>query len=420
MTETLSLRSDLNISDFDNSQVNDMDTHDPNINHYNINIVIYSNFSDFESFSNQRSVILIALISALLGLLTLITAIGNIFVIAAILTDRVLRTVGNYLILSLAVADLMVACLVMPMSAVYEIMQEWQMGSILCDIWTSCDVLCCTASILHLLTIAVDRYRAVTHVDYVRQRSPRDIGIMILLAWIVAIAISVPPIFGWKDDGFQERIEREKKCLISQDVAYQVFATCSSFYLPLVVILALYWRIFQEARRRIRHKPGTKISLQVKKSPSKCPEPPNSEVTTETTNFSTPSCSTDSNAVSHTSTPAKSKMKKEKFSHFETILKKDKRQARDIESKREKKAAKTLAIITGVFIVCWMPFFVLAFIMPICNNCYLDERLFTMSQWLGYTNSMLNPIIYTIFSPDFRQAFKKMLCGTSRKLRTNL
>ncbi|XP_013791845.1 5-hydroxytryptamine receptor 2A-like [Limulus polyphemus] len=380
-------------------------------------MVISTNFTDSESWSNRRSGLIISLISIILALLTLITAIGNIFVIVAILTDRILRKVGNYLILSLAVADLMVACLVMPLSAVYEIMQEWRMGSILCEIWTSCDVLCCTASILHLLIIAFDRYRAVIRVDYARQRIPRDVGLMILLAWIVAIAISVPPIFGWKDEGFQERIEREKKCLISQDVAYQVFATCTSFYLPLVVILALYWRIFQEARRRIRHKPGTKISLQVTKSEcTKHSEPPKNEVSTET-DLSIPTCSTDSNAVGNSSILTKNKGVKDKFFHVDKV---PKRQERDLESKREKKAAKTLAIITGVFIVCWMPFFVLAFIMPICNACYLDDRLFTMSQWLGYTNSMLNPIIYTIFSPDFRQAFKKILCGATRRLRTNL
>ncbi|XP_013793510.1 5-hydroxytryptamine receptor 2A-like [Limulus polyphemus] len=377
--------------------------------HFNITMS-----SNSTQLPNGRGLLPISLISLALGLLTLITAIGNIFVISAILTDRILRTVGNYLILSLAVADLMVACLVMPFGTIYEIMQEWRMGSVLCEIWTSCDVLCCTASILHLLTIAVDRYRAVTHVDYVRQRSSKDIGLMVLLAWIVAIAISVAPVFGWKDEGFEDRIVREKKCLISQDVAYQVFATCSSFYLPLVVILILYWRIFQEARRRIRNKPGTTISLLVRKSHSKLSESPGNETTT----LSTPSCSADSSPCS--STPTKNKRTKEKLFRVDTVLKRGRRQPRDLESKREKKAAKTLAIITGVFIICWMPFFVLAFVMPICSSCYFDERLFTMSQWLGYTNSMLNPIIYTIFSPDFRQAFNKMLCRTPQRVQTNL
>jgi 5-hydroxytryptamine receptor 1 len=91
------------------------------------------------------------------NLLFLSLPAGNVFVIAAILLEKNLQSVANYLILSLAVADLLVACLVMPLSAVYEISREWKLGPELCDMWTSSDVLCCTASILHLVAIALDR-----------------------------------------------------------------------------------------------------------------------------------------------------------------------------------------------------------------------------------------------------------------------
>lgn len=68
---------------------------------------------------------------------------------------------------------------------------------------------------------------------------------MILCAWTVGAIVSLAPIFGWKDPNFAERVLIEHKCLVSQDVAYQVFATISTFYAPLVLLLALYWRIFQ-------------------------------------------------------------------------------------------------------------------------------------------------------------------------------
>ena len=83
-----------------------------------------------------------------------------------------------------------------------------------------------------------------------------------------------------------------------------------------------------------------------------------------------------------------------------------------MEAKRERKAAKTLVIITGVFVVCWLPFFVAALVMPICgDSCYLPDIVSSVFLWLGYVNSMINPIIYTIFSTDFRAAFKKILFG---------
>lgn len=84
---------------------------------------------------------------------------------------------------------------------------------------------------------------------------------------------------------------------------------------------------------------------------------------------------------------------------------------RNVESKRERKAAKTLAIITGAFVVCWLPFFVIALLMPVCQppHCHYNDNMVAFFLWLGYFNSTLNPILYTIFSPEFRNAFQKLL-----------
>ena len=82
-----------------------------------------------------------------------------------------------------------------------------------------------------------------------------------------------------------------------------------------------------------------------------------------------------------------------------------------LEAKRERKAAKTLAIVTGAFIACWLPFFILALLMAIFKSYNFNDHVIAFFLWLGYFNSTLNPIIYTIFSPEFRQAFKRLLCG---------
>uniref|UniRef100_A0A182YPD5 G-protein coupled receptors family 1 profile domain-containing protein n=1 Tax=Anopheles stephensi TaxID=30069 RepID=A0A182YPD5_ANOST len=85
------------------------------------------------------------------------------------------------------------------------------------------------------------------------------------------------------------------------------------------------------------------------------------------------------------------------------------------DSKRERKAAKTLAIITGAFVCCWLPFFIIAILLPTCTTCNISPLITSVCLWLGYFNSTLNPIIYTIFSPEFRHAFKRILCGRSSK-----
>ncbi|XP_064122964.1 LOW QUALITY PROTEIN: 5-hydroxytryptamine receptor-like [Macrobrachium nipponense] len=355
--------------------------------------------------------------SVILGIMILTTVIGNVFVIAAILLERNLQQVANFLIVSLAVADLMVACLVMPLGAVYEISKEWLLGPELCDMWTSSDVLCCTASILHLVAIALDRYWAVTQVDYIHSRNGTRIGTMILMVWLTAVVVSIAPLFGWKDPDFLVRVNEHKKCLVSQDLAYQVFATMATFYVPLTAILILYWKIFQAARKRIHNRPGDKKESKKKKAnnnkKSKTPrsgDKPNGITEHQTTVFTThsgsPDKSSNNGAVSVSSHVSE-------VSRLEIIPKEPPKKTKKetLEAKREKKAAKTLAIITGAFVVCWLPFFVTALLMPICHGCYFSDIMFSIFLWLGYFNSTLNPIIYTIFSPEFREAFKRILFG---------
>lgn len=78
---------------------------------------------------------------------------------------------------------------------------------------------------------------------------------MIIIIWAIALVVSLSPqIPQFKDPDYLFRINEKKQCLVSQDLKYQIFATSSTFYVPLLMIFILYWKIFQTARKRIRRR----------------------------------------------------------------------------------------------------------------------------------------------------------------------
>ncbi|XP_041644357.1 alpha-2B adrenergic receptor [Cheilinus undulatus] len=82
---------------------------------------------------------------------------------------------------------------------------------------------------------------------------------------------------------------------------------------------------------------------------------------------------------------------------------------------REKRFTFVLAVVIGVFVVCWFPFFFSYSLQAVCpETCAIPDPLFKFFFWIGYCNSSLNPVIYTIFNKDFRKAFKKILCRSTK------
>ncbi|XP_022216094.1 alpha-1D adrenergic receptor isoform X2 [Drosophila obscura] len=170
-----------------------------------------------------------------------VTVIGNTLVILAILTTRRLRTITNCFVMSLAVADLLVGIFVMPPAVAVHLTGSWQLGWVLCDIWISLDVLLCTASILSLCAISVDRYLAVTRpLTYSRKRRSKRLAlIMILIVWLLALAITCPPILGWYEPGRRDL----RECRYNQNEGYVIFSAMGSFFIPMAVMIYVYARI---------------------------------------------------------------------------------------------------------------------------------------------------------------------------------
>lgn len=130
------------------------------------------------------------LITVGLSFIIILTIIGNVLVILSVFTYKPLRIVQNFFIVSLAVADLLVAVLVLPFNVANMIIGRWEFGIHLCKMWLTSDVLCCTSSILNLCAIALDRYWAITDpINYAQKRTVERVLVLIAGVWLLSFVI---------------------------------------------------------------------------------------------------------------------------------------------------------------------------------------------------------------------------------------
>ncbi|KAM4016086.1 D(2) dopamine receptor isoform 2-T2 [Anomaloglossus baeobatrachus] len=373
----------------------------------------------------------------LLTLLIFVIVFGNVLVCMAVSREKALQTTTNYLIVSLAVADLLVATLVMPWVVYLEVVGEWRFSRIHCDIFVTLDVMMCTASILNLCAISIDRYTAVAMpmLYNTRYSSKRRVTVMIAVVWVLSFAISCPLLFGLNNTASNE-------CLI-ENPAFVIYSSVVSFYVPFIVTLLVYVQIYivlRKRRKRVNTKRNSRgVDAENHKEAENHPEEMEMEMMSSTSppekskhksaspNHQQLAVPAASNQF-HTSvpSPADSPCKAEKNGHAKDSAKPTKAfetqsmpngktrtslktmSKRKISQQKEKKATQMLAIVLGVFIVCWFPFFITHILNMHCN-CKIPPALYSAFTWLGYVNSAVNPIIYTTFNVEFRKAFIKIL-----------
>lgn len=198
-------------------------------------------------------------VSVVLTVLILITVAGNVVVCLAVGLNRRLRSLTNCFIVSLAITDLLLGLLVLPFSALYQMSCKWSFGEVFCDIYTSLDVMLCTASILNLFMISLDRYCAVTDpLRYPVLVTPVRVATALVLIWVVSITLSFLPIhLGW-NRRHETRIVNHTNphCKVQVNLVYSLVDGLVTFYLPLLVMCITYYRIFKIARdqaKRIHH-----------------------------------------------------------------------------------------------------------------------------------------------------------------------
>uniref|UniRef100_A0AC34G991 G-protein coupled receptors family 1 profile domain-containing protein n=1 Tax=Panagrolaimus sp. ES5 TaxID=591445 RepID=A0AC34G991_9BILA len=424
---------------------------------------------------------------AFMLIVMLVIVLGNLLVVLTVNNDHKLRSQRqNWLIVSLAIADLLVGLLVMPLTMTYEIIGVWVLGDILCELWLALDVLFVTASILHICIISLDRYWSVTQpLTYPSKRTPTRITIMIGVAWSVSLLICMPPILGWRQP------KASGECSVSNELGYVLYSSLGSFYIPVIILMMVYWRIFaitkHHSRQRLKETERTDKTLcqmaaasrlnaaakfaDVKKdrisaiSPSSTPliettlivqkdalngytKNPEDNINGSKIAISINGTSSsgdeiylpqkfDNNNTIKVSPEKKSSKVKQTFNRklfeFNSLYTKrskwmssleevsessngkkptDKR--RKLLKAKERQATMLLGLILTAFIASWLPFFVLYVLGAFSYEA--PTVVFKFFFWLGYCNSGINPVIYTVFNREFKRALCRQLRRQQRAI----
>ena len=371
-------------------------------------------------------------IGSLLIFIIFMSISGNILVCVAIYTDRRLRKLGNLFLASLALADLFLASLVMTFAVANDLLGYWPFGESFCEIWIASDVMCCTSSIINLCAISLDRFIHIKDpLRYENWMTKKVILSSVTAIWLVSALVSFLPIsLGWHrpdsisilgsngqpmvgnhseligvrsidgglgDQGYESSYESNgllsyssdefipngsdltqtmvitvpgeegegvvdgeepAQCSMDLTPTYAVVSSAISFYIPCLIMIALYTRLYLYAKKHVQNI----------KSMSK---PLNHQYLQAAT---TDHESRSSGSIDHSAHP------KEKHSHV-----------------TEHKAAITLGIIMGVFLFCWVPFFIVNIIGKIFSSPFLS--------FLFLVTFSLLPFSCHLFSPSFFLSF---------------
>uniref|UniRef100_UPI003AAB9BE3 trace amine-associated receptor 1-like n=1 Tax=Centroberyx gerrardi TaxID=166262 RepID=UPI003AAB9BE3 len=202
----------------------------------------------------------------LLGVMVVLTVCGNVLVVVSVAQFKQLHTPTNYLILSLAVSDLLLGLLVMFPSMILTVETCWYFGDVFCKVWNSADVLLCTASILNLSFISIDRYYAVCQPLLYRSKiTVNAVLIMILVSWSVSAVVGFGMIFLELnilgiEEFYYTHVACEGGCVLFQSGVSSTVSSLLSFYIPGVVMLGIYLKIFLVAQRQVRSIHNTRTS----------------------------------------------------------------------------------------------------------------------------------------------------------------
>ncbi|KAM9710646.1 trace amine-associated receptor 13c-like [Menidia menidia] len=286
------------------------------------------------------------LVYVLLSSISVITVALNLLVIVSIAHFRHLHTPTNLLLLSLAVSDLLVGLLLMPVEIVYiEIC--WFLGDWACTLYYTLDYVITSASVVNMVLISLDRYVAVCHpLRYPSRVTAGAARLGVCLCWFSSVVFRLLLL----QDHIAEPGRSSSclgECVVVISPKAGVVDTVFTFILPIAVILVLYGRVFSAVLAQARTLRSRVAAIG--------PRHPGATATVR---------------------------------------------------RSELKAARTLGIVVVVFLICFCPYY---FPALEGEDTSVDASSAAFEIWLAHFNSCLNPVIYALFYPWFRKSIRHIL-----------
>ncbi|TKS79789.1 Histamine H3 receptor [Collichthys lucidus] len=316
--------------------------------------------------------------------LVVVIVLGNALVILAFKVDKSLRRQCNYYFLNLAISDFLVG--------------RWTLGRRLCKLWLVMDYLLCSASVFNIVLISYDRFLSVTRaVSYrARQTMTHQAIIKMIAVWVLAFVLYGPAIIFWELVVGRSRVPKDE-CFAEFYYSWYFLLSASmlEFFSPFISVAFFNLSIYLSIRRRRLNSREAQLHLQLSE-----PASAQGEGTPLSHNLGFGmKLAVRGSIHSHTSSPTLGKLDPSTS-----------RAAQPSRLSRDKKIAKSLAIIVCVFAICWAPYTLLMIIRAACRGRCIQHHWYEVTFWLLWLNSAINPFLYPLCHSSFRRAFSKILC----------
>ncbi|XP_069425379.1 histamine H4 receptor isoform X2 [Ovis canadensis] len=388
-----------------------MSTHGTNSSHV-MPFANDTNSSDVRTASNDINSFSNIALAFLMSLLAFAIMLGNAVVILAFVVDKNLRHRSNYFFLNLAISDFFVGVISIPLFIPHKLF-NWKFENNICVFWLTTDYLLCTASVYNIVLISFDRYQSVSNaVSYRAQHTGTLKTVTLMVAvWVAAFLVHGPILVS------ETRKELGADCKPEFLEKWHILALTLLFEFVIPVLLVayfnmyIYWSLWKRSHLSRGHSgfisaPSSSSGRSFRNGLFSRPSLSNLEESAASLRSEKSGRKSSLLSSLRPQMNSLTASKTSSLSHSDSLAL---HQREHLELRRGKKLAKSLAILLGVFAVCWAPYSLFTIIRS-CHGTHSDlsNAVYEFTFWLQWFNSFVNPFLYPLCHKSFQKAFLKL------------